>query len=88
MKYKKPIIIFPRRYDLGEHRNDHQYDTCKKLINQPFIKVAWSESDLISIVSNFDHDQFSYDYDASPLNKLRVFLADYVNSIISSERNV
>jgi UDP-N-acetylglucosamine transferase subunit ALG13 len=27
----KPIVILPRRADLGEHRNDHQLDTAAEM---------------------------------------------------------
>jgi len=36
----KPIILFPRMAKLGEHRNDHQQDTVKNVINLPGIYVA------------------------------------------------
>jgi UDP-N-acetylglucosamine transferase subunit ALG13 len=39
-KYRRPIILFPRRSEFGEHRNDHQIDTCKQVIGTPGIYVA------------------------------------------------
>ena len=33
MSLQKPIIIFPRKASLGEHRNDHQIATAKKWKN-------------------------------------------------------
>ncbi len=45
-KHRKPIIIFPRRASLGEHRNDHQLATCTALENRKGVHVAHSPDDL------------------------------------------
>ncbi|WP_231889678.1 glycosyltransferase [Erythrobacter neustonensis] len=42
----KPILLMPRRADLGEHRNDHQRATVGKLAGRPGIVVAADESEL------------------------------------------
>ncbi|OGS50798.1 MAG: glucuronosyltransferase [Erythrobacter sp. RIFCSPHIGHO2_12_FULL_63_10] len=39
-KYRKPLIVFPRSSDLGEHRNDHQRATANALAGRPGISVA------------------------------------------------
>jgi Uncharacterized conserved protein len=43
---RKPILLMPRRADLGEHRNDHQPATVGKLAGRPGILVAADESEL------------------------------------------
>lgn len=48
----KPIIIFPRRAALFEHRNDHQLATAKWLKTHPGITVAFDEDELLLILSN------------------------------------
>lgn len=42
----KPIIIFPRSANLGEHRNDHQLATAKVLDDMKYIHVAYNEKEL------------------------------------------
>ena len=42
----KPIVLMPRRAQLGEHRNDHQMATAKQLEGSPGIFVAWEEEEL------------------------------------------
>lgn len=42
----KPILLVPRRADLGEHRNDHQLATVRKLAGRPGILVAMDETEL------------------------------------------
>lgn len=41
-----PMIVMPRRADLGEHRNDHQAATVKRLSHLPGLWVAESPEDL------------------------------------------
>lgn len=49
---KKPLILMPRKAELKEHRNDHQFATIKKIINTPNIYVAYKENDLLDLLSN------------------------------------
>lgn len=50
-KFAKPIILFPRRAALGEHRNDHQIASANQLCNHAGIHVAWDEADLKRLLS-------------------------------------
>ncbi|QYZ69219.1 glycosyltransferase [Neotabrizicola shimadae] len=36
----KPLILMPRRADLGEHRNDHQIDTAAEMASLSNVTVA------------------------------------------------
>jgi UDP-N-acetylglucosamine transferase subunit ALG13 len=36
----KPIIIFPRKAEFNEHRNDHQVSTAKKFVDHPCVFIA------------------------------------------------
>ncbi|MEE4200888.1 glycosyltransferase [Erythrobacter sp.] len=42
----KPIVLMPRRADLGEHRNDHQVATVCQLAGRDGILVALGETEL------------------------------------------
>jgi UDP-N-acetylglucosamine transferase subunit ALG13 len=42
----KQIVVMPRRFDLGEHRNDHQIATVRQLGGRPGIFVALDETEL------------------------------------------
>jgi UDP-N-acetylglucosamine transferase subunit ALG13 len=37
----RPLIVVPRRFDLGEHRNDHQQATAKELEGITGVRIAW-----------------------------------------------
>ncbi len=41
-----PIIIMPRDFSRGEHRNDHQSATARRFADTPGVYVAWDESEL------------------------------------------
>lgn len=45
-RFEKPILLFPRRAALGEHRNDHQLATVRNLAGRPGILVAEEEAEL------------------------------------------
>lgn len=46
----KPIILFPRLYKFGEHRNDHQLATVAGFKGIEGCSVAETESELIELV--------------------------------------
>lgn len=50
-RHAKPIVLMPRRASLGEHRNDHQLATVRKLAGRPGILVAEDESELRSRIA-------------------------------------
>ena len=46
----KPLIVMPRRHDLGEHRSDHQAATVQHLTAQMTLAVAHSQADLCALL--------------------------------------
>lgn len=53
-KLGKPLVILPRRCDLGEHRNDHQQATAKVIGTLPGVHVAWQAEDLPGLLRRTD----------------------------------
>ena len=49
-RYNKPIILFPRRASLGEHRNEHQLATCKHLELVDRVSIAYTEDELYALL--------------------------------------
>lgn len=49
-KHMKPIIVFPRRASLGEHRNEHQLATVAALENRQGIYVARTREQLVELL--------------------------------------
>lgn len=52
--WSKPIIIMPRRKELGEHRNDHQLATARRFGEKRGVHVAWSTEELSEKLNNLD----------------------------------
>ncbi len=50
LKYRKPIVIVPRKASLGEHRNEHQMATAKWFEGRPGLTVAWEPADLAPLL--------------------------------------
>lgn len=46
----KPLVIFPRRASLGEHRNEHQMATARRLGSMKLTNVALEENDLQKLI--------------------------------------
>lgn len=47
---RRPLIVVPRRFDLGEHRNDHQLATAKEVEGLTGVRVAWEVEDLPALL--------------------------------------
>ncbi len=45
---RTPLLVMPRRADLGEHRNDHQLATARRLSARGLVQVAWDADELVS----------------------------------------
>jgi UDP-N-acetylglucosamine transferase subunit ALG13 len=48
MQVRKPLLVMPRRADLGEHRNDHQFATARRFRELNQIMVAMDEGELLA----------------------------------------
>ena len=49
-----PIVIVPRRADLGEHRSDHQMATARRLSAMGYVAVAHDASELAARIKDAD----------------------------------
>jgi len=79
MELSKPIIVMPRRADLGEHRNDHQLATANSLCGKRMVNVARDESELFSLL-----DEFGTIVPAAPiLDQVSTELISRISSFIS-----
>jgi len=80
LKFKKPIIIFPRMAEKGEHRNNHQFATAKWLEDKSGIKVAWDEAALMELLNDAEKltsgDEISEFASAELLTNLKRLFSD------------
>lgn len=47
LQKRKPILVMPRKAALGEHRNEHQLATAKKMYELGYVYVAFDENELV-----------------------------------------
>ncbi|MEL6243892.1 MAG: glycosyltransferase [Pseudomonadota bacterium] len=80
IRYRKPLIIVPRRHVLGEHRNDHQIATARRLENLPGLYVAWEVDALGGFLQRCDLLPLSNDDDYPPRRKLVRYLSDWISA--------
>ena len=45
-RFQTPIVLMPRRFDQGEHRNDHQVATVRHLAGRSGVLIAMDETEL------------------------------------------
>jgi UDP-N-acetylglucosamine transferase subunit ALG13 len=50
LEYQKPLIILPKRAELGEQRNDHQLATARRFRRSATLRVADRETDLPALL--------------------------------------
>jgi UDP-N-acetylglucosamine transferase subunit ALG13 len=80
LKYRKPLLIVPRKASLGEHRNEHQMATAKWLAELSGIQVVWEEADISAALDNhqlIQHGAGISEY-ATPelINNLKNFISE------------
>lgn len=46
-----PVIIFPRSFELGEHRNDHQSSTAREFSHRRGVYVATNDEELYTLLA-------------------------------------
>ncbi len=74
----KPIILYPRRASLGEHRNEHQLATVAALCDRPGIHIAHSDEELEALLTTPDLTPFQLEQSANRtalVDRLRAFIA-------------
>lgn len=47
LQFGKPLLVLPRRYALGETRNDHQVHTAEHFAAKEYITAAMTEEELL-----------------------------------------
>lgn len=70
----KPIIIVPRRAELGEHRNDHQIATAKKFAHFPGVRVAWKELEIASLLNYYSTSESKMEFECISKNAPESFI--------------
>ncbi|AWI86500.1 hypothetical protein CEW88_22320 (plasmid) [Alloyangia pacifica] len=80
-RFGKPLILFPRRAALGEHRNDHQMATVRHVKGLRGVHVAFEQGDLERLLLRPGLDAAGEDSAPSPehlalIERLHSFIHD------------
>lgn len=80
-RLRKPVVLFPRRAKLGEHRNDHQLATVRALVGRPGIGIAMDGSALRSLLLNPDRIGTAHHGHVASREELKAALHEYLAKI-------
>jgi UDP-N-acetylglucosamine transferase subunit ALG13 len=50
----KPILVMPKLASLGEHRNEHQLATARRMMSLGYVNVAFNETELLERLDRLD----------------------------------
>lgn len=79
MEKEIPVIIMPRQFSLGEHRNDHQLSTAKRFDGSPGVYVAWDESNLLRLLDRCQSLNATTGSECESRYKLIHYISDFLN---------
>lgn len=54
LHHRKPILVMPKRASLGEHRNEHQLATARRMMELGNVNVAFDETELRERLEQLD----------------------------------
>lgn len=78
VKYRKPLIVMPRSFELGEHRNEHQQAIVRIFRHFEGIYVAKSEANLLRLLDSLPSLRVANAQESDNLSNLR----GHIQSII------
>jgi len=80
LSLSKPIIIIPRKFSLGEHRNDHQLSTCRLLEAKNNLSICHERECLFDLLDNPSNIKTP----TTPKNSSNIHLAARVRDFITN----
>lgn len=75
---KKPLILMARKYEFGEHRNNHQQSTVDKFTNTKGIYIANDEKQLLTLLQNYQKLDYARESDTKNKERLIEFLSNEI----------
>ena len=80
-RFVKPLVLFPRRAEFGEHRNDHQLATIARLADIPGVIGAMDEADLAPALSRgLEQDSPAVSAQSSQRDRFLYALSDFMQT--------
>lgn len=79
-RFAKPIVLFPRRLDYAEHRNDHQVATVRNLQGRSGLLIAMDETELKTRITQGLEFESAKAELSQTAKQLRGAIAGYIES--------
>ncbi|GGB12296.1 glycosyltransferase [Agarivorans gilvus] len=79
-EFQKPLIIMPRLFAKGEHRNDHQLATAKQFASYPGVYIAENDQQLFELLDNRDQLIPASEQESNDRKSLINFVSEFVAS--------
>lgn len=76
-RLRKPLVLFPRREALGEHRNDHQVATARALAHRRGIGIALNGAKLREFLRRPETIDLPEPLDITAGDRLKAALGEY-----------
>lgn len=77
---RRPLLVLPRRAELGEHRNDHQLATARRLGERGIVTVAWDATELGARLDSFEDVAVAPPIGDSAESRLLDAVRDFLNT--------
>jgi len=78
VQLQKPIVVFPRRADLGEQRNDHQLATARRFGERGLVRVVEEGEGLSNVLGSPGGLQVAMERDFADMRRLVGFLSVFL----------
>ncbi|MGZ4993525.1 MAG: glycosyltransferase [Methylobacter sp.] len=79
-EFRKPLIMLPRRAELKEHTNNHQFETAKWLEGRPGLCIRYSDAELADAISSSIGSDWGAVIETGTRNKLIDVLRQFISN--------
>lgn len=79
-RYGLPLVLMPRKAELGEHRNDHQTATARSLGHLSGVHIAWDAAELATLLARPSLAPPSQATDDASRQRLKTTLAGLIRA--------
>ena len=79
-RHGTPLLVLPRRGDLQETRNDHQFATARRLGDRPGLHVALDEQELVASLDRLSAAQRPEPISPHASDELIGFVRDFIHA--------
>lgn len=88
LHYGKPILVMPKKASLGEHRNEHQTATARRMMDLGNVNVAFDENELRQRLDRLDNLKAPKSIGQSTTDSLVHGLRDFIQQARHTDANI